>query len=303
MDNFPSPIAPDRQTTPKPKNRKTLWILLLIIAALLVLLFFIPELFAFVATVGIILGIIGMLKGKVPWLPIRGRSKSGWFGFGMVILMFISGALMGPQETSIAVAEQSDDATVISSESPSPTPSESPSPTSLEDFLGQECDGDELVMEQGAEKLYCDENTTGVLVWANQVDHDKTILAAKKLAEEKAAKEKAIAAKKAEEKAAADKKAAEKKAAEKKATELAATKKAEQKAQAKRIAQQEEAARIAEQEAIEEAYVAPAPKKAPSNTYYQNCSAVRAAGAAPIYSGDPGYSRKLDRDGDGVACE
>lgn len=37
--------------------------------------------------------------------------------------------------------------------------------------------------------------------------------------------------------------------------------------------------------------------------YYQNCSAARAAGAAPLHTGDPGYSRKLDRDGDGVACE
>ena len=37
--------------------------------------------------------------------------------------------------------------------------------------------------------------------------------------------------------------------------------------------------------------------------YYPNCAAVRAAGAAPLSSGDPGYSRKLDRDGDGVACE
>lgn len=34
-----------------------------------------------------------------------------------------------------------------------------------------------------------------------------------------------------------------------------------------------------------------------------NCAAVRAAGAAPIYAGDPGYSSDLDRDGDGVACE
>ncbi len=36
---------------------------------------------------------------------------------------------------------------------------------------------------------------------------------------------------------------------------------------------------------------------------YANCAAVRAAGKAPLHSGDPGYSRKLDRDGDGVACE
>ncbi|GAA1304401.1 GmrSD restriction endonuclease domain-containing protein [Brachybacterium tyrofermentans] len=39
------------------------------------------------------------------------------------------------------------------------------------------------------------------------------------------------------------------------------------------------------------------------STYYKNCDAVRAAGAAPIHAGDPGYSSKLDRDGDGVGCE
>lgn len=38
-------------------------------------------------------------------------------------------------------------------------------------------------------------------------------------------------------------------------------------------------------------------------TYYSNCSAARAAGAAPIREGNPGYGRHLDRDGDGVACE
>lgn len=38
-------------------------------------------------------------------------------------------------------------------------------------------------------------------------------------------------------------------------------------------------------------------------TYYQNCAAVRAAGAAPIRRGQPGYGSHLDRDDDGVACE
>jgi hypothetical protein len=36
---------------------------------------------------------------------------------------------------------------------------------------------------------------------------------------------------------------------------------------------------------------------------FRNCSEARAAGAAPVRAGDPGYSRKLDRDGDGVGCE
>lgn len=47
--------------------------------------------------------------------------------------------------------------------------------------------------------------------------------------------------------------------------------------------------------------VAPAPAPAPA--YYANCAAARAAGAAPLYAGSPGYSSKLDRDGDGIACE
>ncbi|WP_427005742.1 GmrSD restriction endonuclease domain-containing protein [Pseudarthrobacter sp. H2] len=42
---------------------------------------------------------------------------------------------------------------------------------------------------------------------------------------------------------------------------------------------------------------------APAAAYYANCAAVRAAGAAPIRAGQPGYSSKLDRDGDGVGCE
>ncbi len=39
------------------------------------------------------------------------------------------------------------------------------------------------------------------------------------------------------------------------------------------------------------------------SAYYPNCSAARAAGAAPVMAGEPGYSRRLDRDGDGVGCE
>lgn len=38
-------------------------------------------------------------------------------------------------------------------------------------------------------------------------------------------------------------------------------------------------------------------------SYYPNCAAARAAGAAPVRRGDPGYDRRLDRDGDGVGCE
>jgi hypothetical protein len=37
--------------------------------------------------------------------------------------------------------------------------------------------------------------------------------------------------------------------------------------------------------------------------YYKNCDAVRAAGAAPIYPGDPGFQPKFDANDDGVGCE
>ncbi len=58
----------------------------------------------------------------------------------------------------------------------------------------------------------------------------------------------------------------------------------------------------------------PAPQPAPpapaplvqlpvAEVFYQNCTAVRAAGAAPIRVGQPGFQPKFDRDGDGVGCE
>lgn len=40
-----------------------------------------------------------------------------------------------------------------------------------------------------------------------------------------------------------------------------------------------------------------------ASVYYSNCSEVRAAGAAPIRRGEPGYGSHLDRDGDGIACD
>ncbi|WP_232322487.1 thermonuclease family protein [Brevibacillus parabrevis] len=50
----------------------------------------------------------------------------------------------------------------------------------------------------------------------------------------------------------------------------------------------------------------PAPVTTPQpvqEVYYANCSEAKAAGAAPLYRGEPGYRAKLDRDKDGFACE
>jgi Excalibur calcium-binding domain len=53
---------------------------------------------------------------------------------------------------------------------------------------------------------------------------------------------------------------------------------------------------------VRQSFVAP-PQPQVDEVYFPNCSAARAAGAAPIREGEPGYAPKLDRDRDGVACE
>ena len=48
------------------------------------------------------------------------------------------------------------------------------------------------------------------------------------------------------------------------------------------------------------------PRESPGGggaAYYPNCAAARAAGAAPIGAGEPGYRAALDRDRDGTACD
>ena len=46
-----------------------------------------------------------------------------------------------------------------------------------------------------------------------------------------------------------------------------------------------------------------APVPAGRNRTFANCAEARAAGAAPVRRGKPGYGPHLDRDNDGVGCE
>jgi hypothetical protein len=54
---------------------------------------------------------------------------------------------------------------------------------------------------------------------------------------------------------------------------------------------------------------APAPRRRQQTlssggpVHFANCSEARAAGAAPLRRGEPGYRPAMDRDNDGVACE
>ena len=45
------------------------------------------------------------------------------------------------------------------------------------------------------------------------------------------------------------------------------------------------------------------PAAAADPVYYSGCNEARAAGAAPIYRGQPGYRPEMDGDDDGIACE
>ncbi|PNH86082.1 excalibur calcium-binding domain-containing protein [Arthrobacter sp. AFG20] len=126
-------------------------------------------------------------------------------------------------------------------------------------------------------------------------------LAAEKAAADKAAADKAAAVKVAADKAAAMKAAAVKAAADKAAADKAAAAKRVADAAAAKLAAEQAAA---QQAAAQQAPAAPvAPAAPPAAAYYANCAAARAAGAAPLYSGQAGYSTSLDRDRDGVACE
>lgn len=86
------------------------------------------------------------------------------------------------------------------------------------------------------------------------------------------------------------------------AADAAAAQVAAEAAAAQAAAEAQAAADAAAAQAAADA-AAQAAAAQPISAYYENCDAARAAGAAPVYDGDPGYSRKLDRDGDGVGCE
>jgi len=50
-------------------------------------------------------------------------------------------------------------------------------------------------------------------------------------------------------------------------------------------------------------FVSDEPQRAFGSRPFRNCREARAAGAAPVRIGDPGYAPRLDRDGDGIGCE
>ena len=77
----------------------------------------------------------------------------------------------------------------------------------------------------------------------------------------------------------------------------------QQAAEAERARQAAAAEQARQAAAAQQAQQQQAFASQPQQGAYRNCREARAAGAAPLYRGQPGYSPRLDRDGDGVACE
>ena len=305
---------------PLKRRRNVRWIWLGLAVAVLLLLGIagaLPGLMIFAGIIALILGIVALLANGIKWARIPNRKFGAGVAGAALVLTIAGGALSGTEGTANpeALLEEPAVAETLQAD--------------LASFIGKSCEFDYQVMTQGDDNNYCDEDSTGALIWVDQETHDRaeTDLAVareaetqKKLDEAAAAEAKeaeqaktAEAAASAKAKEAADAKKAEAaEAADAKKTEAAAAAKAKEAADAKKAkaaaaekakkaaaAKAALAAEKARKKKIAEAEV----RKSPSSTYYQNCTAVRNAGAAPIYRGDPGYSRKLDRDGDGIACE
>jgi flagellar biosynthesis GTPase FlhF len=301
----------DSNSAPSQRRVSKRWIWWGIAALALILLVLagaLPGLMILVGIIALILGLVALLANGIKWARIPNRKIGAGVVGAALDLTFAGGALSGTEGTGSPETSLEEPAVAETLQS------------DLASFVGQPCEFDYQVMTQAAANNYCDEDSTGTLLWVDQDTHDraeadlaaareveaKKVAEAKKKSEEAAAvkAKEAAAAKKAE--VAAEAKKKEEAAASK--AEAAAEAKAERKAadaQAAKVREQEAASARAAQKAREEQETAK-PKIqtfTDSNTYYANCTAVRNAGADPIYSGDPGYSRKLDRDGDGVACE
>ncbi|MFB6804779.1 excalibur calcium-binding domain-containing protein [Peribacillus butanolivorans] len=124
----------------------------------------------------------------------------------------------------------------------------------------------------------------------------------KRLAEEK---EKQEEARKQEEKRLAEEKEKQEEARKQEEKRLAEEKEKQEEArkqEEKRLAEEqrkkEEEARLAEEKRKAEEE-----EQQQTNVYFKNCTDARAAGAAPVHRGEPGYAKHLDRDGDGIGCD
>ncbi|WP_230085426.1 excalibur calcium-binding domain-containing protein [Arthrobacter sp. AQ5-05] len=234
------------------------------------------------ALFAILTALYTLVSGRRSWLGLPNRKAGGTaVGAGVAALVLGSVVMSATMPATEPVAEVAATTTATTTATATKTPS-----PSAKSALYTKCTTAAESKKESGTALTCTLGDDGTLVWLTE-SRSKEMVAERAVvtAKEEAAK---AAAKKVED----DKAAAV--AAE--ATKVAAVNAAAQQAAS------DDAARVAAQQAAQKA-PAPPVQAPPAAVYYANCAAVRAAGVAPIYRGQPGYSSTLDRDGDGIACE
>lgn len=240
----------------------------------------------------IITALYSLILGRPSWMGLPHRNGAGGAIAGGVAAL-IAGVLMvptAPMDSSAVQPFAAVEAVATTSATPSSSPTPSPTPRYA---LLDPCATDGKSVAEGTANYICTADDKGALVWMKEKESQALVAEraeAKKVAEGKAAAEKALVEKAAIEQAAAAE-------AARVASEQAAA------AEASRIAAEQAAAAEAARLAAQQAAPPQAPAPAAPDAYYENCTAARAAGAAPIYLGQPGYRPKLDGNSDGVACE
>lgn len=298
-----------------PARPRTGWrptLLFWIVAAIVLLILLIAAISGGFAGVLVFLGIIALMTGlyallfkRRSWIGIPHR-KSALAVTVSGILVFLLGGVVGagasPSSGNSAaslVSEQRATATAT------PTKTSPAKSDCLTADATQTYNGEVFICTAGSDEklVWLPEAESRSIVEAREV---KAKAAAAKIAADRAAAKIAAdkaAAQKAAAKAAADRLAAEKAAAKAAADKLAAEKAAATAAAARAAAEKATADQAAQQAAAEQAAQQAVVPPARASVYYANCTAARAAGAAPVYEGTPGYAPHLDRDRDGIGCE
>jgi Excalibur calcium-binding domain len=265
----------------------------------------------FLGIIALLTGLYALLFKRRTWVGIPHRKSAAAVTVSGILVFMLGGVV------AAGATPSSDDSTASLVTEQQPTVTSTPTPTETNPVQSP-CPVVDESRTYNGEVLICTVGSDDQLIWLAEAEsrslvearEAKAKAAAVKLAADKAAAQKAaakaaadkLAAEKAAAKAASDKLAAEKAAAEAAAARKAAEKAAaDQAAAAKAAAARAAAEQAAAQQAAQQAVVPAAP--APASVYYGNCSAARAAGAAPVYAGSPGYGVHLDRDRDGVGCE
>jgi hypothetical protein len=299
-----------------PARPKTGWrpgLLFWIVTAIVLSILLIAAIAGGFAAVLVFLGIIGVLTGlyalllkRRTWVGIPHRKSALTVTISGILVFMLGGVVAA----GAAPSTDGSRAALVTAQETTATASATPTETNPAQTT---CLAADESQTYNGETFICTEGDDAQHVWLSEAESRKVVeareakakAAAAKIAADKAAAQKAaadkLAAQQAAAKAAADRLAAEKAAAQEAAAGKAAEKAAADQAAAAQAAADRAAQQAAAEQAAQQAAVPAAP--APASVYYKNCTAARAAGAAPVYAGSPGYGSHLDRDGDGIGCE